>query len=399
MMNSVVKQHNTKKIRNPRPNIVLSHKLVVVYSLIMDIYVLIEPLYEDSLWCRKYLEGLKYEAGRNSISLVFIKSSDDCVPSENGICALLGSTPQWIGKMSADLARDAIRCIVVNPDCSVKAGMTSQIHIDFHKAMQMVASYFTTHHRNHTVLFGVNPSSTTDELKAQAFRTAFPTGTVSMNEGSVSQNCGTLLQRYPSVDSVLCCNELVAIALLRQLQHDQRAIPQDIWLLTFGRSALSQHFKPSLSAIEVDHMLVGRQIIKIAQILLKNPVFSTLCCTIDANIIPAETTDNASLKFSHLERTEGNQAFENSMNFYQDPIIKELGNLDRLFSSILPSDLILLQGVANNKKYAEIAENLGMSENAIKYRMKRMMGLAEVEHRYSLLSLLERYLGEDWVNG
>lgn len=365
----------------------------------MDVYVLIEPLYKDSLWCRQYLDGLKYEAGRNSIPLVFIESLDGYMPPENGICTLLGSTPHWLRKMSADLARNAIRCIVVNPDCSIETGMTSQIHIDFHKAMQMAASYFAIHHRNHTVLFGVNPSSTTDELKAQAFRTAFPGGTISIHESSVSQCCATLTQKYPLVDSVLCCNELVAIALLRQLQLDKRAIPQEIWLMTFGRSAIANYIKPSLTAIEVDHILVGRQIIKIAQFLLKNHAFSTLCCTLDANIIPAETTDNASFIVSPIERNIGDQASENSMNFYQDPIIEELCNLDRLFSSILPSDFTLLQGVANNRKYAEIAESLGMSENAIKYRMKRMMGLAEVDRRLAMLSLLERYLGEDWAKG
>lgn len=363
----------------------------------MEMHVLIEPLYKNSLWCRKYLEGLKYEAGKNSIPLVQIDSPPNSLPAEYKICTLLGSTPHWLRTMAVDLVNKGIRCIVVNPDYSGEAGMTSKIHIDYHKAMQMVASYFRDHQRNHSVLFGVNPSSSTDALKAQAFRIAFPEGIVCEYEGSVSESCAKLTQQHPSMDSVLCCNELAAIALLRQLQQEHQAIPDNIWLMTFGRSTIGHYIKPSITALEVDHLLVGRQIIKIAQILAKNHAFSTLCCTIDATIIPAETTGNKPFSFKSLDGRIKGQSFKDSMDFNKDPIIEELCNLDRLFASMLPSDLVLLQGVAKHKTYAEIAENIGMSENAIKYRMKRMMGMAEVDDRTSLFALFDRYLGKDWA--
>jgi hypothetical protein len=179
----------------------------------MDLYVLIEPFYKDSLWCKNYLEGLKYEAGKNSIPLHFIDSPKLSSPNERRVCIVLGSTPFWMKKTTFSLEIQGILSILVNPDCSMTTNIVSQIHINYQEAMQTAATYLSDNRRLHTILFGINPFSTTDVLKAQAFREVFPHGKVCMNETSISQICSSFTERYPETDSVICSNELIAIAL------------------------------------------------------------------------------------------------------------------------------------------------------------------------------------------
>lgn len=183
---------------------------------------------------------------------------------------------------------------------------------------------------------------------------------------------------------------------MRQLKQEQRNIPEEIWIITFGKGALAEYILPSVTSLVVDQYLVGRHILKIAQILYRNHAVSTLSCTLKADLIPAETTNN--IPFSHRTYKQTVPIIEHSNrpDFYQDPVISELNNLERLFANILPRDISLLQGLLGNRTYAQIAEDLELSENTIKYRIKRMMRLTEVKNRDALLALLLRFFGSNW---
>lgn len=361
----------------------------------MDLYVVIEPLYRESLWCTKYLEGLRLEAGKNSISIKYLDSQDIRVsPQEGGrqICAILGSTPIWHRMLAERLHQLSIQCISINPDYLPETVAICEIHIDYYKAMSMTHSYFKTNGKNRTVFFAVNSSSTSDMLKAKAFSLVFTDGQVCFQSETLQKSCETFITQYPNADSIICCNDLVAIALLKRLLKEKKAIPKDLWMVSFGKSAVADYIHPGLTSIEVAYEKIGRQIVRIAQILWRNPIFSTLSCKIAATLIPNETTDfvpcTPILSTDDI-RTVGK---EDPHDFYQDQTIQELNSLDNLFANILPVDQEILQGIDKNRRYAELAESLGISENTVKYRLKRMIGLTQVKNKSALLQLLRRYI-------
>jgi DNA-binding CsgD family transcriptional regulator len=59
---------------------------------------------------------------------------------------------------------------------------------------------------------------------------------------------------------------------------------------------------------------------------------------------------------------------------------------------MLPIDLDIFKGLMENRRYGELAEGLGISENTVKYRIKRMLGIARLPKREDLIRLLVRYI-------
>lgn len=359
-----------------------------------------EPLYQESHWCAEYLSGLRHEANRNAISLTVLDTRSSSVDEKNlqgnqAFCVLLGSSPIWLREMAGRMRRQNILSIFINPDGYADAGPFCEIHIDYYQAMRLLAEYFIQNRRTRTVLFLVNPDSSTDLLKANAFRSAFQNGVVSKQEASLSDSCEQFLTKFSDSDSVICCNDLVAIALLKSLQKSGDIIPKKIWMVTFGKSTLLEYTHPRISSIQVEYQDVGRHVVKIAQFLARNPGFETLSGTITASLVPSETTDSIPHKAG--QRTQNNTIQSpylapQTEEFYQDQTILDLIALERLFANMLPIDLDIFKGLMENRRYGELAEGLGISENTVKYRIKRMLGIARLPKREDLIRLLVRYI-------
>jgi methyl coenzyme M reductase subunit D len=143
--------------------------------------------------------------------------------------------------------------------------------------------------------------------------------------------------------------------------------------------------------VHCDYELDGRQMVKLAQLLSKNHSLSTVSATVQATIESKETTDKAPVVETDRAEKPLYQA-QAGQTFYDDPLFKELSALDKLFSNTLPVDFQILQGIYQKKRYLDLAEELHMSENSIKYRTKRMMGLVDKATREDLLNLVSLYV-------
>ncbi|WP_155816684.1 substrate-binding domain-containing protein [Sphaerochaeta pleomorpha] len=360
----------------------------------MKLYAIIEPLYQKSPWCIQYLQGLHYEAGRNAIQLVYCAKPEDIASPEQGMrtcCIFIGSTQAWLSDIALRLKERRIQGISTIQEGLFLAAGTSEISINYSQAMTALQSYFQTYGKNKTALFGVNTHSSTDSIKAAAFSRTFPDGHIFSHTGEIKESCINFLTAHEQFDSVICCSDLVALALLRFLQQQKSIVPQELWLVAFGHSPLADYCTPSITCVRCDYELLGRQMVKLAQLLIKNHSLSTLSGTVQASIESKGTTDNTPVS-QRRNDTKPFRRFESGQKFYDDPLFQELSALDRLFSNILPVDFQILQGIYNKKRYIDLAEELHMSENSIKYRTKRMMGLVARTTREELIKLVSLYV-------
>jgi hypothetical protein len=360
----------------------------------MNLFVIIEPLYRESPWCTQYVHGLHYEAGRNAIQLEYPETPEDIAIPEEGTrtcCIFIGSTQAWLSATSLRLKARNIHGISTIQEGTFLTAGNSEISIDYAKAMTALQSYFQAYGKHRTALFGVNDHSTTDAIKAAAFSRTFPHGQVFPHTGNLKESCTNFLVSYEAFDSVICCSDLIALALLRVLNQQKRIVPQQLWLAAFGHSPLADYYSPSVTCVHCDYELVGRQMVKLAQLLSKNHSLSTVSATVQATIESKETTGKAPVVETDRAEKPLYQA-QAGQTFYDDPLFKELSALDKLFSNTLPVDFQILQGIYQKKRYLDLAEELHMSENSIKYRTKRMMGLVDKATREDLLNLVSLYV-------
>jgi hypothetical protein len=79
------------------------------------------------------------------------------------------------------------------------------------------------------------------------------------------------------------------------------------------------------------------------------------------------------------------------VNFYDDPIVSEIMKIETLLTKSEPIDFKILEGIANAIPYSTLSQQLYTSENAIKYRIKRLLKISGITSKEVLFSLLSTY--------
>lgn len=116
---------------------------------------------------------------------------------------------------------------------------------------------------------------------------------LTIGEGGYSMPGGReaveLALRDPSIDGVVCSNDLMAVGALAGLEDAGKRVPDDVLLASWDYSALTRSSRPELTALDRDAMGVGRQA---ARVLLDQIAgeSSRLDSTLAPTLVPAGTT-------------------------------------------------------------------------------------------------------------
>ena len=89
---------------------------------------------------------------------------------------------------------------------------------------------------------------------------------------------------------------------------------------------------------------------------------------------------------------EINAVHKDNDTFYSDAEIDEMLKVETLLNSCDKDDFLILERILNNATYAQIAEELYMSTNGVKYKLKNMFTLCHVASKTEFIELLNKYL-------
>ena len=78
-------------------------------------------------------------------------------------------------------------------------------------------------------------------------------------------------------------------------------------------------------------------------------------------------------------------------DFYADETVKELDGLDAMLSLCDETDLALLRGLLEGKTHEKICEQLFISPNTLKYRIRKLQSAARFESKTRLIEAIRRY--------
>ena len=76
------------------------------------------------------------------------------------------------------------------------------------------------------------------------------------------------LSRLRDFDAVICCNDAVAAGVLQALDEQHIAVPQQVSILGYDDSFLSEIARPSLSSIHQDPQKLGKRAFEQLQLIL-----------------------------------------------------------------------------------------------------------------------------------
>ena len=377
----------------------------------MILNVMVEPSYRGTYWCEQYMRGIRSEAEKRNLTIHEILhdpiSSPEWDPdNRRKICLLIGTSISWVPDRILRLSQADIHAILAAYSNNLENWMrVSFVTADYRKAMQDLVSYLMLCGRDPIALFGVNPDSSSDRLKKNAFLSLsyanYPRGEeedIFMNTGSLKRTCRDFYQKANRYHSAICVNDISAILLIRFLSAKGIQVPEDMYIVSFGDTILGQIQDPGITTAVLNFVEVGKQAVEIFLLLNKNPQLSAVSTSVHCEIKIRQSTD-----FKHASGTLSmgyNSPPPKPVPFYEDPDVTEIFRLEGILSHCDELDRKILAGLIQNVRYGDLSERLYISENALKYRVKKILSLSGGMDRDSLTALAGKYLtGGNGGNG
>ena len=351
----------------------------------MAIHIVTEPAYAASTWCTGISNGILQEAKNKKTECFFQKDRFASQPAD--LIALIGNSPRWIldtlNQMQAE--HDAHVILISNTPYTLSV---NSIGTDLFRSMLDVLSYLTEDcGRKAIAFYGVNASSTTDLMKLRGFGDSRH---VYYNNSDLRSCFDDFYRNINHYDAVVCANDYAAISLLQNLKETAPSQIDRLFVVSFSNLHIAQTFTPSITSVALDYCEYGRTTVNLYRMLLKNPQISTGILNIKSKIIPRDTTRK--IPFTNSTYPTDLSDIKES-DFFEDEEIKGLFLLETLFTMMNETDEKILRLLSAGASYEQIAQDLFMSVNGIKYRLNKLLESSGIRNRKELLSLYRHYFG------
>ena len=363
----------------------------------MSFYAIGEPEYGRSNWYANTLNGLIQELRKKRLTLTFLDNVTELehhTIEEDDAIFLIGTNTKWLRKIIQ--ACEPVfqnRVIVlsnINYDKKLYMGKFSIVTTDTTHDIQLLYNYLISYGKNRIALYGINPSSASDLFRKECFL-SYNTSEedVFYNSVSLSQCFEDFRQKLDLYDAVICANDYSAISLTKHLEDQKQ-----IFITSCGGSTLLLNFfSPRITHTRIDYQSIGKAGFDLYNILKRNRNANSISIYISSCFSAGETTDYLPLSGKYVPETRS--FLKENENFYSDPEVSEILKIDTLLNACDGNDFQILERLLNHVTYAQIAEELFMSTNGVKYKIKKMFQICQVASRQEFVTLLKKYLAAD----
>ena len=369
----------------------------------MTIYAFYQEGSSASHWVSQYIKGIKDEAKRKSNEAKFIECGPDSslFPPDlvsMGAAIVISGTYNWTKVICSWGSNMHVKPIVIGFDSSGDICATGYVLMDYKKAVTDLLDYFVTCHRRKVALFAVSLESTMDKLKAEAFLSyvgangeTFDQKDIFYFRGATKNTCESFISACSDYDAVIGTNDVSTVILLQMLKSNGIKVPDDIFVASFGDASLSKNTTSELTLALLDCRRVGIQAAKMHSMLSDSSYISNMVMRINCHVDVRNSTANIPMNKTRSKIHEDkNQESHNS--FFADPNISQIVLAEQVLEKCDSLDLEIMKSLISKEKYIDIADKLHVSENTVKYRIKRLLNFAKLESRSKLTELMKEYL-------
>lgn len=364
----------------------------------MKINIVCQPGAEKTHWCGLYLKGILSEAKRkgDTVSVMKIEDAVETFKNDKPISAgILATSRAWIGKIVSVISDMGVEPIIIGGASRDAFRHASYVFMDYREATYQLIEYLRSHKKKRIALFAISTDSATDMIKKDAFLSYekcrehdvfYYTGT----DGLMNSACERFLEVCRNYDAVICSNDASAVILLHQLESSGICVPDDIFLCSFGDMTVSSSGKKTLTMARLNCVEVGKQTVKMCHHLTASPNISSISTKIRCDFIIGDTTSNLPIIKETLGTAKTSDVLTSA--FHSDPSVSRIFLAEKILSACDAIDIDLLKLIINGYKYFDIAEILHVSESTIKYRLKRIIQIAELESRDEVIDIMKMFL-------
>ena len=358
----------------------------------MTFYAIGEPEYKTSNWYRHILDGLINEKRQKRFTLTLLENIDELnshTLTDEDVIFVIGTNSEWLIKIIkvCELFFDTRVIVLGNHESNLSNGRYSVVTTDVARDIHVLYNYLKSHNKTRIAMYGINPDSASDTFRKNSFLSC---GTseedLFYNNGSLSQCFENFLARIDDYDAVICANDYAAISLIRYLKGEKH-----IFITSCGGGILLSHFfSPRITHTLIDFQDFGKAGFELSRILQKNKHVNSIKIYLTSTFQVGETTDNLPLTKECTSYAVDIQ--KDTDAFYSDTEIDEMLRIELLLNSCDKVDLFILEHLLKGATYPKIAEELFMSINGVKYKLKNMFKICQVSTKTEFVALLSKYI-------
>ena len=345
------------------------------------IHIVPEDKYRETTWCERILSGIEQQAKSKKMKLDFEDGS--FVSDDTDAIIVAGTTPAWIYE-TVNLLKVKHKSHIILVSNRPYSLSVSNVCTDLYSAVKDVLSYFSGCGRKQTALYGVNPSSTADNIKLSAFEQK---DNVYYNFGDLRECRNEFLRNMDKYDSVICTNDYAAVSLINHLKKEFPSFLNDLFIVGFANTHLGRINEPSVTSVALNYEEYGRTAVDIYRMLKKNPNLQSVNVNVKSSIVVRDTTHNIPLNGNSSEPSDSQGK---DFRFYDDTEVQQMVKIEKLFENCGENDVAVLGMLANGDSYEKVAEKCFMTVNGIKYRLDRLCRICGFETRRELIGVIKK---------
>lgn len=353
------------------------------------LYYIVEENMKRYAWHQVYLHSLREEMRKKHVPISEIDSPEE-IPAgdDEPFLLLLGVSGTWVDRTIRDARRRGARVIT-----NEKSGLpyVSTVSWDSAESVELACRYLTSLGRKRLALYSVNPASSSDPDKAEAF--ASLTGSregIFVNNGLLSDLFARFEPHLDEYDGVICTNGYAALSLVRHLK-DIGLDPVRFYIVSFSHMNLLSRIVPSITEISVGSEGYGRAVYSAYRILSQCDSFAaSVNISLKNRLVVRDSTEGRQMGAVSADAETGSDQRKN--NFFTDSETRDSAKLETLLSESDDADLSIIDLLLSGKTVREIAEICYLSETAVKYRLKNMRAVCGQKNRDALIDFLRGYL-------
>ena len=345
------------------------------------IYILTDPTYTDSVWCRNFLDSLIDQLRKNRMTFgeVF-----DCVPADAEAVFIIASNYNWTRKTIKRLNSSGIFPILISNNTEHLPGCVySSVSSDIYGSIKQLLSQIGD---KPAAVYGVNTNSLSDISKVDLLFSYSEDKTDKLRlfcyDGSLENCFADFEENGDDIEAVICTSDLAAVSLVRNLRQKSPDRLDSLTIYSLTGGTLSRYYSPYIKSLNIDYSPFGKAAIHLYKMIQKHKYISGVSLKVSWN-----TADTSAVTSPiEIDRTwEGG-------DFNRDEEIREMMAIEKLLDCADDIDRSIIRGLLAQKTLAELTCECFLTENALKYRIKKILAVSGFADRQDLVDTLKKYV-------
>ncbi len=361
------------------------------------IFMIVEPSYITPFWFSQSIKGLEDMVVKHKYTLAPVSSVGEADGSH--ALVIVGTNRNWLREVIQETRDRQLKPILVGAIPEKYGEDVSGTMYGGKTSIEEMLGYFAACGKKHIALVDINPNSSNDTTKYEAFLSTseylgldVSSSDVYFKDSENNKKTEDFLENINDYDGCICSNDYAAAYVLSYAKDHGVRVPEDLFVAGLGDIMLCRYTDPSLTSATRSYYEAGQQVFNIWRNLYNNPDVESVTVSMKSEIKARGSTGRKAVP----EKVYKEFAVpEIGVDRFVPPVTKgteKIKVLQDCLSQCDFFDLKIIMGIINDESNEKLAENLEMASGTINYRLKKLYKNAGVASKSEFSRLIKKYL-------